>query len=193
VVFLRAAFGLLSPEPLAGAPVGAGAAADGRCLSPLEGKILKKTIPALSIVAALFATPAPAAPRPDTASEIIALERAALDGWLAGNPEPSLALSDPEITYFHVMTEKRVDGLPALKAVVEPFRGRRLYVSYDMLDPKVQVGGDMAVLTYILLRHTASAASRWNATQVYQKKAAGWRVIHTHWSQTAPPLTPAPQ
>jgi ketosteroid isomerase-like protein len=157
------------------------------------GKNLKKTITALSIVASLCATPAPAASKADTSSEIIALERKAMDGWLAGNPEPLLAISDPDITYFHVMTEKRVDGLPALKAVVEPFRGRSLFASYDMLEPKVQVGADMAVLTYILVRRGPSASSRWNATQVYQRKAAGWRVIHTHWSQTAPPLNPAPQ
>jgi ketosteroid isomerase-like protein len=49
-----------------------------------------------------------------------------------------------------------------------------------------------ARLRGIRLRRTGSVTSRWNATQIYQRKAEGWRVIHTHWSQTAPPPTPRP-
>ena len=65
--------------------------------------------------------------------------------------------------------------------------GRRpLFDSYEMAGPKVQTSGDIAVLTYILVRHTGSATSRWNATQVYQRKKEGWRIIHSHWSATKP-------
>jgi ketosteroid isomerase-like protein len=159
----------------------------------LGGNPLKKTILALSIVAGLGGTSAYAASRADTAREILALERKAMDGWLKGDPEPLLAISDDDITYFHVMTDKRLDGLAAVKAIVEPFRGRSLFDSYDMLEPQVQVGGDMAVLTYVLVRRNGPATSRWNATQVYQRKPHGWRIVHTHWSQTRPPLAPAPQ
>ena len=153
---------------------------------------MKHSIVALSIAAALCAVPAPIRSAADTTSEIIALERKVMDGWIQGNPDPFLAVSDADITYFHVVTEKRIDGLPALKSLVEPYRGRSLFDSYEMLEPRVQVAGDIAVLTYVLLRRNGSATSRWNATQVYQKKAAGWRIIHSHWSQTAPPIAPAP-
>ena len=153
---------------------------------------MKKTILAFSIATLLCGMAAPIWSEADTASEIIALERKAMDALIQGNPDPLLAISDADITYFHVMTEKRVDGLTALKALVEPYRGRSLFDSYEMLEPKVQAAGDTAVLTYILLRRNASATSRWNATQVYQKRAAGWHIIHSHWSQTAPPLAPAP-
>ncbi len=112
-----------------------------------------------------------------------------MDAWTQGNPDPALAVADPDITYFHVMTEKRVDGISALKALVEPYRGRPLYDSYEMLEPRVQLAGDVAVLTYILVRHNGPAATRWNATQVYQKKSEGWRCLHSHWSQTAPPIS----
>jgi ketosteroid isomerase-like protein len=145
-----------------------------------------------SIATALGVTPVPLPSASDTMSEIVALERKAMDGWLQGNPDPLLAMADADITYFHVMTENRVDGRAALKALIEPFRGRALFDSYDMLEPRVQVAGDAALLTYILLRRTGSVTSRWNATQIYQRKAEGWRVIHTHWSQTAPPPTPRP-
>ncbi len=154
---------------------------------------MKKTILALSIVTSSCALAAPVASAADVAAEIIGLERKAMDGWLAGDPDSLLAIADPDITYFHVMTKKRADGLAALKVLVEPYRGRSLFSSYQMLEPKVQVGKDMAVLTYVLVRATGATSSRWNATEVYQKKTQGWRVIHTHWSQTAPPLGPAPQ
>jgi hypothetical protein len=147
----------------------------------------------MSIVAFAFAFVAvigggleAAAPGPDTSAEIIALERKVLDGWVQGNPEPALAVSDTEITYFHVMSEKRLDGFAAVKALVDPYRGRPLYDGYDMLEPKVQVAGEVAVLTYILVQRRGLVTNRWNSTQVYQRKAGGWRLIHSHWSQNAP-------
>jgi hypothetical protein len=127
-----------------------------------------------------------AQPKPDAATEVLAMERRAMDGWLKGNPDPVLAIADPEITYFHIMTEKRIDGLPALKALFETYRGTPLFDRYDIVDPKIQLSGDTAVLTYLFVRHNGAAISRWNATQVYQRKKEGWRVIHTHWSQTQP-------
>ena len=116
------------------------------------------------------------------AREVVALERKTLDGWQVGNPDPLLAISDPEITYYHVMTEKRLEGLAALRALFEGYRGRPLFDSYEMAEPKVQAGGDTAVLTYILVRHVGTSITRWNATQVYQRKKEGWRIIHSHWS-----------
>ena len=154
---------------------------------------MKTRILTLCIATALAGTAASAASPDETIREILTLERRAMDGWLKGDPEPLLALSDSEITYFHVMTEKRLDGLPAVKAIVEPFRGRVLFDSYEMLEPKVQLGGDMAVLTYVLARRNGSTTSRWNATQVYQRRPEGWRIIHTHWSMTQPPMAPSPQ
>ena len=136
-------------------------------------------------VAAALAGVLAAADRDDAAArEVLALERTTLDGWQVGNPDPLLAISDPDITYFHVVTDKRLDGLPALKALFEAYRGRPLCDSYEMAEPKVQATGDTAVLTYVLVRHVGTATTRWNATQVYQRKKEGWRIIHSHWSAT---------
>jgi hypothetical protein len=41
-------------------------------------------------------------------------------------------------------------------------------------------------LTYTLVRHLGTTTSRWNATQVYQRKKEGWRIVHSHWSATRP-------
>ncbi|MBZ5582051.1 MAG: nuclear transport factor 2 family protein [Acidobacteriia bacterium] len=118
----------------------------------------------------------------DAAREILRIERASMDGWLKGDPDPMLASLDPEITYIHVMTEKRLEGLAAVKALVEQYRGTPLFDSYEMQQAKVVVSGNLALLTYQLVRHNGSTVSRWNGTQVYEKKSAGWKVIHTHWS-----------
>jgi hypothetical protein len=143
---------------------------------------LKKTITVLAAAAILWVAPLRASSGGDPAQEVLALERQALDGWLAGNPDPQLAISDPEITYIHAVVEMRVEGLAALKKLFDRYRGMPLFDSYEILNPKVQAAGDVAVLTYRLLRRVGSATSYWNATQVYCRKKEGWRVIHTHWS-----------
>ena len=146
-----------------------------------------KTLVMACAVAAALCGVLPAADQNEAAArEVLALERTTLDGWQVGNPDPLLAISDPDITYFHVVTDKRLDGLPALKALFEAYRGRPLFDSYEMADPKVQAGGDTVVLTYTLVRHLGTATTRWNATQVYQRKKEGWRIVHSHWSATRP-------
>jgi ketosteroid isomerase-like protein len=120
------------------------------------------------------------------AREIVALERTALDGWQKGNPDPLLAISGPDITYFHVMTDQRLDGVPAVRALFESYRGRPLFDSYEMAGAKVQSSGDTAILTYILVRHVGAAVTRWNSTQVYRHNKEGWRIVHSHWSLAKP-------
>src|SRR3990172_438366 len=116
------------------------------------------------------------------AEEVLDLERAAMDGWIKGDPDPSLAICDPEITYIHAVAAKRLDGLDAGRALFKQYRGTPLLDSYEIVDPKVQMAGEAAILTYTLVRHNGDAVSRWNGTQVYQRKTDGWRVIHSHWS-----------
>jgi hypothetical protein len=133
-------------------------------------------------MAVMWTAPPRASCGGDTAQEVLALERQAMDGWLAGKPDPQLAISDPQITYIHAVVEKRLEGLPALKELYQQYRGIPLFDSYEIVSPKVQAAGNVAVLTYQLLRRNGSATTYWNATQVYCRKTEGWRVIHTHWS-----------
>ncbi len=136
-------------------------------------------IVAISALCGLWASADQAA---DAAAQVIALERQAMDGWLRGDPDPQLAITDPQITYFHAVTDTRLEGVQALRELYEQYRGTPLFERYEMLSPKVQVCGDVAVLTYRLARYTGTGTTYFNGTQVYQRKKAGWRVIHTHWS-----------
>ncbi len=115
-------------------------------------------------------------------AEIIALERAALDRWGAGDPSGYLEISAPEVTYFDPFLQRRVDGLEALAAWYAPLRGTIRIDHYDMIEPKVQVCGDAAVLTFNLASYSGTEAMHWNCTEVYRHGQQGWRIVHTHWS-----------
>lgn len=124
---------------------------------------------------------------------IVALERAALDRWGKGDPQGYLDTYAPEITYFDPVGERRVDGLPAMQALYHPLTGKIRIDHYDMIEPKVQHAGDVAVLSYNLVSHAKlangdSVVVRWNSTAVYQRVAGNWRIIHSHWSFTKPEL-----
>lgn len=118
------------------------------------------------------------------ADEIIALERAALDRWGAGDPSGYLEISAPEVSYFDPFIERRIDGLEALAAWYAPLRGTIHVDHYEMLAPSVQVYGEVAVLTFNLVSHSGATAMRWNCTEAYRHDKEGWRIVQTHWSIT---------
>ena len=132
----------------------------------------------------------------DPSQEIIALERAALDRWGAGDPAGYLELFDADVTYFDPFQELRVDGLEAMTALMAPIAGRISVDRYDMLRPVVQYRGDIAVLSFNLLSYRTEAGverviSRWNATEAYRRTDRGWRIFHNHWSFIQPALKDA--
>jgi hypothetical protein len=120
-----------------------------------------------------------------TEETILAMERRAMDGWGQGNPDEFLRISDPEITFFHSTLDKRLDGLAAVKALYEGYRGRPIFDRYEMADPKVVVSGSMAVLTYLFTTQNGGLTRRWHATEVYRKGPSGWRILHSHFSLAA--------
>ncbi|MGH9630793.1 MAG: YybH family protein [Bryobacteraceae bacterium] len=133
------------------------------------------------------------------AQEIIALERSALDRWITFDPQGYLDLSAPEVTYFDPFRDKRVDGLEALKALVElikQFKGTITEPRYEMIDPKVQQYGDVALLTYNLTNYDKlsdgreSVLAQWNSSEMYTRVGGTWKLVHSHWSYTKPDVKP---
>ena len=123
-------------------------------------------------------------PEQNIASTLIAMERAALDRSIQGDPGGFLEISAPDVTYFDPFLPKRLDGLDALRALYERVAEDLRAASYELIDPRVQVAGDTAVLTY----NYVSGGTGWNCTEVYTLTTEGWRIIHTHWSLTQPRL-----
>ena len=128
------------------------------------------------------------------ANAIIAMERAALDRWGVGDPRGYLDIMAPEATYFDPFQERRLDGLRAITALLEPLTGKISVDRYDMVRPLVQQHGDAALLTFNLVSYqrradgTEHAVAHWNSTEVYARADAGWRIIHSHWSLVKPEL-----
>ena len=130
------------------------------------------------------------------ADTIIALERAALDRWGRGDPRGYIETFAQDITYFDPFTERRIDGVDAMKAMLEPLVGKIKVDRYEMLNARVQqggAGGAVAVLSFNLVSHTRDShgsptSVRWNSTEVYQRTAGKWKIIHSHWSFTTPQL-----
>ena len=117
--------------------------------------------------------------------KIIALETAALDAWLDGNPTPYLELYSKDFTYFDPVQERRLDGWDRIKELYETMRGKVKMERFEIINPVVQQAGTMAVLTYNL--QTSSGDTLWkeNCTEVYRLEENNeWKIIHSHWSLT---------
>ena len=129
----------------------------------------------------------------DLAEKIIAMERSALDRWGQGDPWGFIEISAAEVTYYDTDTERRLDGLEALRQLYASIEGKIRIERYEMINPKVQIHGDTAVLTFNLIDYVPMLEGsikevRWNSTEVYSRKNGEWKIIHTHWSHTKPKL-----
>lgn len=122
----------------------------------------------------------------DDAADVIALERAALDRWGKGDPSGFLEISAPDVVYFDPFLARRIDGLEALSRYYEGIRGKVQVDHHDLINPKVQAGGELAVLTFNYVSLTGAEEQRWNCTEVFRRAGKNWRIIQTHWSLTQP-------
>ena len=130
---------------------------------------------------------------------IIALEKGALDRWGKGDPAGYYDIMANGETYFDPLTAKRLDGLSALRQHIAPFTGKIKIARVEMINPKVQRVGDLAVLTFNLNDYDATVGdapksdAHWNSTEVYQRIDGKWKIVHSHWSYVKPLIAaPAP-
>lgn len=130
--------------------------------------------------------------KPDT---IVALERAALDRWNNGDPGGYLDTYAPEVTYFDPTTEKRIDGIEAMRAYYAPLAGKIHSDRYEMRNVSVQHHGDAVALSYNLYNFGVTFGGQpvnpnrpWNSTKIYARINGGWKIVHDHWSYIKPDL-----
>lgn len=119
--------------------------------------------------------------------EIIVLERGALARWCKGDPSGFLEISAPDVVYFDPFLPQRLDGLDKLNAYYEGIRGKVSAGRFELLNPKVQQAGEIAVLTFNFVSWGGNESEfRWNCTEVYRRMESSWKIIQTHWSFTQP-------
>ena len=118
----------------------------------------------------------------NVAEAIIELERAALERWGHGDPGGFLEISAPGLSYFDPFIERRLDGVAALRSMYDQIRGKIHIDRFEIIEPRVQVSGDVAVLTFRFKSYGGGSSMHWNTTEVYRQDETGWRIIHTHWA-----------
>ena len=126
---------------------------------------------------------------------IIALERAALDRWNNGDPGGYLDTYAPEISYFDPTTEKRIDGIEAMRAYYAPLAGKIHVDRYEMRNVSVQRQGDVVALSYNLYNSGVTFGGQpvspnrpWNSSKIYARVDGQWKIVHDHWSYIKPEL-----
>jgi uncharacterized protein (TIGR02246 family) len=155
---------------------------------------MRRTNAALATIGTLMLAACSHEDTTEITAHIIGLERAALDKWNRGDPQGYLDTYAPEITYFDPTSANRRDGIEAMKAYYAPIAGKVKVSRYEMLTPKVQRHGDVAILSFQLISYgakpdgTEQALARWNSTEVYRRTDAGWKIAHNHWSFITPEL-----
>jgi len=126
----------------------------------------------------------------DVAATIIALEKGTLDRWGQGDPMGFVEIAAPQITYFDPDLERRIDGIEAFTKLMEGIKGKIFMDGYDLLNPTVEIGDEMAVLSFNYTSWGKSDGepwrSNWNSSEVYRKIDGEWRLVHSHWSRTQP-------
>lgn len=120
----------------------------------------------------------------DVEQTILAKERQALDRWAAGDPVGFSEGFAEDVTYFDdIGASTRIDGLEELRTYLTSLEGEIPPHTYEIVDPKVQVYGDIAICT---LRYHGSIndepGSPWKATDVYRLTDGEWHLVHAHWS-----------
>lgn len=121
---------------------------------------------------------------------VLAHERAALERWGRGDPDGFNSITALEYTYFDPSLERRLEGREALRAHVEPVRGRIRVGRWVFVEPRVQRAGTLAVLTFDLTSYTVqedgseAQGAFWHSTEVYHEVEGRWELVSTHWSYT---------
>lgn len=138
---------------------------------------------------ALVTSPAMAGDNPKVAAEVMALARAQWDAEIAGKPvsDQIVSLAD-DYTEFSPGAPIRIDGkaMNARFYQAAELDGSKPLAS-DMVNPKVQVYGDTAILTYNFVGMVQSkdgkiAPNNAVSTRVYSLVNGKWMLVHGHFT-----------
>jgi ketosteroid isomerase-like protein len=124
---------------------------------------------------------------PAIADQIIAREKAGFEAWQRKDKAFFSDYLSDDATYFgmqspYLETDPKVNFLPKFERMVEQFN----IIDFQMYNPRVQVYGDVAILTYnhAVMANISGQPINYTGkmTAVYVKQGATWRVVHGHES-----------
>jgi ketosteroid isomerase-like protein len=140
----------------------------------------------------LFATQAYAGDDPKVAAEVMALARAQWAAEIDGKSvaEQSVSMAD-DYTEFNPAYPVRIEGKAHAMRLTEALGsdGSKSLVG-DMANPKVQVYGDTAILSYNFVGVTRDKdgklePSAAKSTRVYSKVGGKWMLVHANFAPAA--------
>ena len=155
-----------------------------------------KHLSSRAILAALLVMSfeAAAADDPKIAAEVIAVTRAAWAAEAQGKSvaEQNAVLAD-DYTEFNADYPVRIDGKATNTALYEAqSRSGGKSIAGDMMNARVQVYGDVAILTYNFVGvsqekdgKTSNNAAK--STRVYAKIGGEWKLVHANFAPVSPP------
>ncbi len=131
----------------------------------------------------------------DTADDIKALARAQWQAQMDQAPAATInaTLAD-EYTEFNPSYPTRLDGKALAGGLLDTLnRGASKLLAADMVNPKVQIYGDVAILTYNFVGVVQDSEGEnepitAKSTRVYAKKGGDWKLVHANFA----PLTNSP-
>lgn len=124
-----------------------------------------------------------------TAQHIVDLEKGALALWFNGQTSGYNRLwSRESFSYFDGAVTKRIDSHEEIEEVLKTIEGKLFaHGGYHFENPRVQLFGNTAILTYQLYADTTLIDMKYNCIEVYHKEKSGeWHVVHSTWSFIRP-------
>ena len=138
---------------------------------------------------ALFNLPALAQTNSQIAAEVIAITKAQWAAEMAKEPTATAMQNvADEYTEFNADTPTRVDGKDLSMRLADAFAGGvGSLVAAEMANEKVQVYGDVAILTYNFVGMTKDkdgvvAPSLAKSTRVYVNEDGQWMLVHANFA-----------
>jgi ketosteroid isomerase-like protein len=127
--------------------------------------------------------------------ELLALLDRHLKSIWAGDLDTYRATTAEDVTFYEwYISAQRIDGLDFhLRETAANFRsaedrrkGGRFEIEHEVLQPKVQLYGEVAIITYSLMMRTITGTevrhTTHNETRVFHKREGGWQLVHCHKS-----------
>ena len=156
----------------------------------------------INILIILFLLSACTIPKKDTAGNneepekssveieqlILEKEKDALNSWAEGSVTGYTKYFDDEVTYIDdIGAHNRIDGLPAMRVYAAKLDSIGMISKhrYEIINPKVQVYQDIAIITlqYHPYKPDNTPGTKWKATSVYRLIDNDWKVVHANWSR----------
>ena len=146
-----------------------------------------------AIVLAQAAKPAPTASNKQAADEVIALTRA---HWAAEMKKDAAAWGKnvaDEYTVFEGAFPTRIDGKAMMQHIVDGnFSGSDTLITAEMANEKVQVYGDVAILSYNYIASIKNKDGKVSpamakSSRVYVKQGGQWMLVHANFAPVTAP------